>query len=45
MVADQITAAINPRPVEIERHTIDAVAGLLGWTAESGSGSLYDRRS
>jgi len=47
MVADQITAAINPQlavwshaavAVEIERHTIDAVAGLLGWTADQAAG-------
>ena len=47
MVADQITAAINPQlavwshaavAVEIERHTIDAVAGLLGWIPDQAAG-------
>jgi aromatic-L-amino-acid/L-tryptophan decarboxylase len=47
IVADQITAAINPQlavwshaavAVEIERHTINSVAGLLGWTADYAAG-------
>jgi len=47
MVADQIIAAINPQlavwshaavAVEIERHTIDAVAGLLGWLPDQAAG-------
>ena len=47
MLADQITATLNPQlavwshapaAVEIERHTIAAIAGLAGWGPEQAAG-------
>lgn len=47
VLADQITAQINPQlavwshapaAVEIERHTVEALGGLVGWTANDTSG-------
>ncbi|MGI9356218.1 MAG: pyridoxal-dependent decarboxylase [Rhizobiaceae bacterium] len=53
LVADQITSTINPQlavwshapaAVEIERHTVEAVAGRFGWPSADIAGHIHVRR-